>query len=342
MLGTGTTRSHPDSPERADDLAGYLRRGPRELPPGIPGARSTRAGRPGKPLVPALACVTALAALLVGCQIVKQAGHPGASATPSTGRTPGLGGPLPALPATSGALSVQVTSRVFAERTVHIRVVVTTPRANTLRQTLTGTVSVAPDGTLTGTATATADRANGVHVRAPAIFLPGRIFLAPPAKLMPTGKTWAQITPSVPNGRASYAAREAAYVLYASATSWSLLRYAKDTSRPRWSGTGIGARAQMAGTVVLATALPHTSPGMHDAVITFAGPGTKTATWQVTLDSRLLPVKCVITAVSPVIGPITAVVTYSDWGAPVHAVAPATATIATYAELPPYLRQVSQ
>jgi hypothetical protein len=201
---------------------------------------------------------------------------------------------------------------------------------------------VAPDGTLTGTAIATADRANGVHVRAPAIFLPGRIYLAPPAKLMPAGKIWAKITPDVPNGRASYAARQAAYVLYASATSWSLLRYATDMSRPRWVVTGTRTRAEMSGTVRLATALPHTTPGMHDAVITFAGPGTKEATWRVVLDSRLMPVACVITATSPDIGPITATVTYANWGTPVRAVAPPAREVATYRQLPPYLRQVSQ
>lgn len=343
MLGTGTTRPHPDSPEQADDLAGYLRRGPRELPPGIPGGSAARSGHPGRPpIVRILACVAALAAVLVGCQIVKQTQHPGASATPSVGQTPGTTGPLPALPHTSGQLSVQVSSRVFAARTVHIRVVVSTPQANTLSETLTGTISVAPDGTLTGNAIATADRANGVHVRAPAIFLPGRIYLAPPAKLMPSGKTWAQITPDVPNGRASYAARQAAYVLYASATSWSLLQYATDTSRPRWVRTGAGTHAEMAGTVRLAAALPHTTPGMHDAVITFAGPGTKEATWRVVLDSRLLPVNCVITATSPTIGPITAEVTYSGWGTPVRPTAPPARLIATYHELPPYLRQVSQ
>jgi len=237
---------------------------------------------------------------------------------------------------------VRVSSKVFAARTLHIRVDVRTPRAKTLRQTLTGTISVAPDGTLTGNAVATADRVNGVHVRAPLIFLPGQnLFIAPPTDLMPAGKTWAQITPAVPNGRASYAAREAAYVLYASATSWNLLRYATDRVRPHWQGAGASATAHMSGTVRLATALPHATPGARDAVVTFAGPGTKRASWQVVLDRRLLPLRCVITAVSPVIGPITAVVTYADWGTPVHATAPPAQQVAAYSQLPPHLRQVS-
>ena len=80
MLGTGTTRPQPDAPDQADDLVGYLRRGPRELPPGIPAAPDRR--RP-RPIVPALACVAALAGLLVGCQIVKQAPTHSASASPS-------------------------------------------------------------------------------------------------------------------------------------------------------------------------------------------------------------------------------------------------------------------
>jgi len=238
---------------------------------------------------------------------------------------------------------VRVSSRVFDTRTVHIRVVVSTPRAHTLQQTLTGDISVAPDGTLTGDAVATADRFNGVHVRAPAIFLPGSlIYFAPPANLMPAGKTWARITPAVPNGRASYAAREAAYVLYASATSWNLLRYARDTARPHWSGTGSGARANMSGTVLLANALPHATAGARDSVITFAGPGTKKATWHVMLDSRLLPVSCVITAFSPALGPITATITYSGWGIRVRAAAPPAPQVAAYSELPPYLREVTQ
>jgi hypothetical protein len=369
MLSTGTTRPHPDAPDQADDLIGYLRRGPRELPPGIPEAPQPR--RVGRPIVPALACVAALAGLLVGCQITKQppahSASPSASGgRPSPGRTgalpsphspsarptphatgtkpsPAPSGGLPALPATSGQLSVQVSSRVFAARTLHIRVLVSTPQAHTLQQTLTGNISVAPDGTLTGNALATADRYNGVHVRAPAIFLPGSlIYFAPPANLMPAGKTWARITPAVPNGRASYAAREAAYVLYASATSWNLLRYATDTTRPYWSGSGASAQAHMSGTAVLATVLPHATPGARDAVITFAGPGTTDITWHVVLDSRLLPVSCVITAYSPGVGPITADVTYSDWGTPVRAAAPPAADVATYSELPPYLREVTQ
>jgi hypothetical protein len=355
MLGTGTTRPHPDAPDQADDLVGYFRRGPRELPPGIPAAPPRRAARP---IVPALACVAALAGLLVGCQIVKQNPAHSASPTPSGGRpspgqpspghtgtlpTPAPSGALPALPATSSQLSVQVSSRVFAARTVAIQVVVHTPQAHTLQQSLTGTISVAPDGTLTGNALATADRYNGVHVRAPAIFLPGSlIYFAPPANLMPAGKTWTVITPSVPNGRASYAAREAAYVLYASATSWNLIRYATNTPPPHWSGTGASARATMSGTVALATALPHATPGARDAVITFAGPGTTEATWNVVLDSRLLPVSCVITAYSPNLGPITANVTYTNWGTPVRAAAPPARDVATYAQLPPYLREVSQ
>ncbi len=249
---------------------------------------------------------------------------------------------MPVLPATSGQLSIQVSSRVFAARTVQIGVVVSTPQAYTLQETLTGEISVAPDGTLTGTALATADRINGVHVRAPAIFLPGSlIYFAPPANLMPRGKTWAQITPAVPNGRASYAAREAAYVLYASATSWNLLRYATDSTRPHWSGTGASAQANMSGTVRLATALPHATPGARDAVITFAGPGTEEATWHVVLDSHLLPVSCVITAYSPALGPITANVTYSSWGTSVQAAPPPAQDVATYSELPPYLREVA-
>jgi hypothetical protein len=380
MLGTGTTRPQPDAPDQADDLVGYLRRGPRELPPGIPGAPDL--GRP-RPIISALACVAALAGLLVGCQIVKQAPTHSASASPSHGQpsqgatsgqpshgatggqpspghtgalpsasphatstlppTPAPGGALPALPATSSQLSVEVSARVFAAGTVRIRVVASTPQAHTLEQTLTGAISVAPDGTLVGNAVATADRYNGVHVRAPAIFLPRSIiYFAPPADLMPAGKTWALITPAVPNGRASYAAREAAYVLYASATSWNLIRYATYATRPHWSGTGASARANMSGTVALANALPHATPGARDAVITFAGPGTKNATWHVMLDSRLLPVSCVITAYSPELGPIKATVTYSDWGIPVHASAPPAPQVATYSELPPYLREVTQ
>ena len=237
---------------------------------------------------------------------------------------------------------MEVSARVFAAGTVRIRVVVNTPQAHTLEQTLTGAISVAPDGTLVGNALATADRYNGVHVRAPAIFLPrSLIYFAPPADLMPAGKTWARITPAVPNGRASYAAREAAYVLYASATSWNLIRYATNATQPHWSGTGTSARANMSGTVALANALPHATPGARDAVITFAGPGTKNATWHVVLDSRLLPVSCVITAYSPALGPITATVTYSNWGTPVHASTPPAPEIATYSELPPYLREVA-
>jgi hypothetical protein len=372
MLGTGTTRPQQDAPDRAADLVGYLRSGPRELPPGIPTGEPGR--RPRRPIVPALACVATLAAVLVGCQIVK----PKATATPSAssgkpspGRTstrptrsptsaqptrsptsaqptphqsspstPAPAGALPALAATSGQLSVTVSSRVFAARSVHIVVDVRTPQAHTLRETLTGDIAVAPDGTLTGTAVATADRYNGVHVRAPLIFLPGKIYIAPPANLMPPGKTWVEITPSAPNGRASYAARQAAYVLYASATSWNLLRYANDTAKPHWQGSGAAATAHMSGTVQLATALPHATPGAHDAVITFAGPGTKEATWRVVLDRRLLPVKCVITATSPVIGPITAYVSYSDWGTPVTATAPPASEVVTVSQLPPYLRQV--
>src|SRR5260370_17605680 len=107
------------------------------------------------------------------------------------------------------------------------------PQTQTLQQSVTGTIPLAAGGTLTGNAVATADRFNGVHVRAPAIFLPGSlIYFAPPANLMPAGKTWARITPAVPNGRASYAAREAAYALYATATTWNLLRYAHNTARP--------------------------------------------------------------------------------------------------------------
>ncbi len=381
MLGTGMTRPQPDAPDRADDLVGYLRSGPRELPPGIPGAPQQPTTRP---IVPALACVVALAGLLVGCQIVKPSPKPSITAAapsrPATPATPShssahatrspsavhatrspstasakpshsasrpapgptSSGSLPALPATSGQLSVQVSSRVFAARTLDISVVVGTPQAHTLQQTLTGAVSVAPDGTLTGSAVATADRFNGVHVRAPAIFLTGsRIYFAPPANLMPPGKTWTQITPAVPNGRASYAAREAAYVIYASATSWNLLRYATDTARPAWSGSGASARANMSGTVLLATALPHATPGARDAVITFAGPGTEKATWHVVLDSHLLPVSCVITAYSPALGPITADVTYSNWGTQVQATPPPPQEVATYSELPPYLREVS-
>ncbi|MGE5287550.1 MAG: hypothetical protein ACM3ML_10175 [Micromonosporaceae bacterium] len=363
MLGTGTIRPQQDAPDRAADLVGYIRSGPRELPPGIPSGEPHRRLR--RPIVPALACVAALAALLVGCQITKP--KPTASPTASSGKpTPGAtsaqptqghtsaaptprqssslpatppSGALPALPATSGQLSVKVSDRVFAARSVHIRVVVLTPQAHTLRETLTGTISVARDGTLTGTAVATADRYNGVHVRAPLIFLPGKIYIAPPADLMPAGKTWVEITPDVPNGRASYSARQAAYVLYASATSWNLLRYAKDASRPHWQGSGAAATANMSGSVALATALPHTTPGAHDAVITFAGPGTKNATWRVTLDKRLLPRTCVINATSPVIGPITAYVTYSDWGADVHAAAPPASEVVTVDQLPDYLRQ---
>lgn len=378
MLGTGTTRACPDAPDRADDLVGYLRHGPRELPPGIPGAPERP---PTRPIVSALACVVALAGLLVGCQIVKPSPKPAiTAAAPSASGThtapsphaktsppashaqtslpashaktsppasrraprPTSSGGLPVLPATSGQLSVQVSSRVFAVRTLQIGVVVQTPQAHTLQQTLTGAISVARDGTLTGNAVATADRFNGVHVRAPAVFLTGsRIYFAPPANLMPAGKTWTQITPAVPNGRASYAARQAAYVLYASATSWNLLRYAMDSARPHWSGTGASARANMSGTVLLATALPHATPGAHDAVITFAGPGTTEATWHVVLDSRLLPVSCVITAYSPDLGPITADVTYSDWGTQVQATPPPAQDVATYSDLPPYLREVS-
>ena len=374
MLGTGTTRPQQDAPDRAADLVGYIRSGPRELPPGIPAGEPHR--RPRRPIAPALACVAALAALLVGCQIVKPKpsasptassgkptpGHTKAQPSPSpsrtsTGPSPGHtsgsptphqssslpatppSGALPALPATSGQLSAKVSERVFAARSVHIHVVVLTPQAHTLRETLTGTVSVAPDGTLTGTAVATADRYNGVHVRAPLIFLPGKIYIAPPANLMPEGKTWVEITPDVPNGRASYSARQAAYVLYASATSWNLLRYAKDASRPYWQGSGTAATAHMSGSVVLATALPHATPGAHDAVITFAGPGTTDATWLVTLDKRLLPRTCVIKATSPVIGPITAYITYSGWGASVHAAAPLASEVVTVNELPAYLRQ---
>ncbi len=366
MLGTDTIRRQPDAPDRADDLVGYFRRGPRELPPGVPAGPTPRVRRP---VLPALACVAALAALLVGCQIVRQSPKNSASPSPSSGSpSPGHTGALPsphrsgnspspqrsgsptstphgglpALTATSGQLSVRVAGKVFAARTLHIRVDVRTPQAHTLRETLTGTISVAPDGTLTGNAVATADRFNGVHVRAPLIFLPGQnIFIAPPANLMPTGKTWAQITPAAPNARASYSAREAAYVLYASATSWNLLRYATDNVRPRWHGSGAAATAHMSGTVRLATALPHATPGARDAVITFAGPGTKQARWQVVLDRRLLPRRCVITAHSPVLGPITAVVTYADWGTPVHTAAPPAQQVAAYSQLPPYLRQVS-
>jgi hypothetical protein len=375
MLGTGTTRPHPDAPDQADDLIGYLRRGPRQLPPGIPEASPPR--RAGKPIIPALACVAALAGLLVGCQITKQ--PPAHSASPSASASrpsPGGTGALPsphsssaspsphpsphassphpspapapsgsefALPATSGQLSIEVSSRVFAARTLHIRVDVSTPQANTLRQTLDGPISVAPDGTLTGNATGTADRNNGVHVSAPLIFLPRQfLYIAPPAHLMPAGKTWALITPADANGRASWAARESAYVLYASATSWNLLRYATDTARPHWSGSGASARAHMSGTAVLATVLPHATPGARDAVITFAGPGTTDITWNVLLDSRLLPVSCVITARSPSLGPITATVTYSGWGTPVRAAAPPAPDVATYSELPPYLREVTQ
>lgn len=362
MLGTAATRAQPDAPNRADDLIGYLRSGPRGLPPGIPAGPGRR---PSRPIFPALACVAALAGLLVGCQIVKQSPKPPGTAvtssqsahatpsqsghaTPSQSATrpapgPAPTGELPALPVTSSQLSILVSRRVFAARTLHIRVVVSTPQAHTLRQTLTGTISVATDGTLTGNAVATADRYDGVHVAAPAIFLRGSlIYFAPPANLMPTGKTWAQITPADPNGRASYAAREAAYVLYASATSWDLLRYGSKTTAPRWSGTGASAQTNMAGTVLFATALPHATPGARDAVITFAGPGTKAATWRVVLDSRLLPVGCVITAYSPGIGPITADVTYSDWGTRVQATAPPAEDVATYSQLPPYLREVSQ
>jgi hypothetical protein len=369
MLGTPTTRPQQDAPDRAADLVGYLRSGPRELPPGIPSADPRR---PRRPIISALACVAALAGVLVGCQITKakpSASPSASSATPTAGRTGAQAGPshsgsptpshsgakpsshpsshpspapsgaLPALPATSGQLSVEVSNRVFAARSVHIRVVVLTPQAHTVRETLTGTVSVARDGTLTGTAVATADRYNGVHVQAPLIFLPGKIYIAPPANLMPPGKTWVEITPDVPNGRASYSARQAAYVLYASATSWNLLRYARASSRPYWQGSGAGATAHMSGTVVLATALPHATPGAHDAVITFAGPDTKNATWRVVLDRRLLPRQCVITATSPVIGPITAYVSYSHWGATVHAAAPPASEVVTIDELPPYLRQ---
>lgn len=373
MLGIDTTRPQPDAPDRADDLVGYLRRGPRELPPGIPAAPVRRTARP---VVPALVCVTALAALLVGCQIVKQPGKHTASPSPSTGRpssghtgalpsprrsstspsprktsaspsphrtSPAPGHVLPALPASSSQLAGQVARLVFAERTVRIRVDVQTPQAHTLRETLAGTISVAPDGTLTGTASGTADRINAVHVQAPFIFLPRQtLFVAPPAKLMPAGKTWARITPADPNGRASYAARQAAYVLYASATSWNLIRFATHTTRPRWHGAGPSATADMSGTVALDAALPHATPGARDAVITFAGPGTKHATWRVLLDRRLLPRKCVITARSPVIGPITAVVSYSGWGTPVHATAPPADSVASFSQLPPYLREVSQ
>ena len=374
MLGIDTTRPQPDAPEQADDLVTYLRRGPRELPPGIPAAPPRRAARP---VLPALACVAALAALLVGCQIVKQPKHT-ASPSPSTGRpssghtsaqpspsrsstspsprhsspspapnrsrsgSPAPGRALPVLPATSGQLSVRVSRKVFAVRTVHIRVDVRTPQAHTLRQTLTGTVSVAPDGTLIGTAVGTADRFNGVHVQAPLIFLAAqRLFIAPPENLMPDGKTWAEITPAVPNGRASWAARESAWVLYASATSWNLLRFATDSTRPHWQGRGASATAHMSGTVMLADALPHATPGARDAVITLAGPDTKQATWHVALDRRLLPRTCVITADSPDVGPITAVVTYSHWGAPVHAAPPPAQQVAGFSELPPYLREVS-
>jgi hypothetical protein len=168
------------------------------------------------------------------------------------------------------------------------------------------------------------------------------LYIAPPAHLMPAGKTWALITPADANGRASWAARESAYVLYASATSWNLLRYATDTTRPHWTGSGAAARAHMSGTAVLAKVLPHATPGARDAVITFAGPGTTDVTWNVLLDSRLLPVSCVITATSPSLGPITATVTYSDWGTPVQAAAPPAADVATYSQLPPYLREVTQ
>jgi hypothetical protein len=244
------------------------------------------------------------------------------------------------LPATSGELSVEVSNRVFAAHTLHIRVDVSSPQAHTLRQTLDGPISVAPDGTLTGTATGTADRYNGVHVSAPLIFLPGQLlYIAPPANLMPAGKTWAQITPADPNARASWAARESAYVLYASATSWNLLRYATDTARPYWSGSGASAQAHMSGTAVLATVLPHATPGARDAVLTFAGPGTTDITWHIVLDSRLLPVSCLITAYSPDIGPVTADVTYTDWGTQVQAAPPPAGEVATYAELPPYLRE---
>ena len=361
MLGTGTTRPQPDAPDRADDLVGYLRHGPRELPPGIPAAPDRR---PTRPIASILACTAALAGLLVGCQITKQTPTHSASPSPSGGQssgqpspghtgalpsphatgtlpTPPASGALPVLPATSAQLSVPVSSRVFAAATVHIRVVVSSPQAHTLQQTLTGAIGVSPDGTLTGNALATADRYNGVHVRAPAIFLPGSlIYFAPPANLMPAGKTWARITPAVPNGRASYAAREAAYVLYASATSWNLLRYATDTARPHWSGSGASARANMSGTATLAKVLPHATPGARDAVLTFAGPGTTDITWHVMLDSRLLPVSCVITAYSPPLGPITADVSYSDWGTPAPAARPPAQEVAAYAQLPPYLRQV--
>ncbi len=377
MLGTGTTRPHPDALDQADDLIGYLRRAPRELPPGIPAAPQPR--RAGRPVIPALACVAALAGLLVGCQITKspaRSASPSATGSPpstggtgalpsprttvtqptprpssakptphatSTLPTPAPSGSLPALPATSGQLSVEVSSRVFAARTLHIRVDVSTPQAHTLRQTLDGPVSVAPDGTLTGNATGTADRYNGVHVSAPLIFMPSQLlYIAPPADLMPAGKTWALITPADPNGRASYSARESAYVLYASATSWNLLQYATDTARPYWTGSGASARAHMSGTAVLATVLPHATPGARDAVLTFAGPGTTDITWHVVLDSRLLPVSCVITASSPDVGPITANVTYSDWGTEVRATPPAASDVAAYSQLPPYLREVAQ
>jgi hypothetical protein len=386
MLGTGTTRPHPDAPDQADDLIGYLRRGPRELPPGIPQAPQPR--RIGRPVIPALACVAALAGLLVGCQITKQtpthsaspsssgsqpstggtgalpsphtsstqpSAHPSTKPTPhatssqpaphasSTLPAPAPSGSLFALPATSGQLSVEVSARVFAARTLQIRVDVSTPQANTLRQTLDGPISVTPDGTLTGNATGTADRFNGVHVSAPLIFLPYQLlYIAPPAHLMPAGKTWALITPADANGRASWAARESAYVLYASATSWNLLRYATTTTKPHWSGSGASARAHMAGTAVLATVLPHATPGARDAVLTFAGPGTTDITWDVLLDSRLLPVSCVITARSPGLGPITATVTYSGWGTAVQAAPPPASDVATYSQLPPYLREVSQ
>ena len=173
MLGTGTTRPHPDAPDQADDLVGYLRRGPRELPPGIrrrpghgagqadrPGARvRRRARRPAGRMPDRQADPNALGQPFVVAEPAVPRRH-GRAAEPAPEQYPAErasehqadpardehapptrpapsgaapSGSLFTLPATSGQLSVEVSSRVFAARTLHIRVVVSTPQAHTLR-----------------------------------------------------------------------------------------------------------------------------------------------------------------------------------------------------------------
>src|SRR5205809_2985399 len=57
---------------------------------------SSDLSRPRRPILPALACVAALAALLVGCQIVRQSPGKTASPSPSSGKpSTGHTGALP-------------------------------------------------------------------------------------------------------------------------------------------------------------------------------------------------------------------------------------------------------